>query len=176
MKITITLFSLLLQFILIAQTSENSLKINALLNKDKAIELPTNAGFFTKNLGFEPGVFDCSSCKQGFYYQWSANASYFLNYAQLENGNESLTINNFSNDVIEGLPFDLAFNSSSEEECYYLFKKHNPVRYQDSYEVSDTENKAFSVLEFTIDNLYYKLSFVTNDNLSGIVISTATIK
>ena len=176
MKISITFFALLFNFFLFAQETENTLNISSLLNKDKMIELPTNAGFFTEKLGFEPNIFDCTSCKQGFYYQWSATSSYFLNYAQLENGTESLTINNFNNEVTEGLPFDLVFNSSDEEECYYLFNKYNPVRYQDSYEVSETENRAFSVLEFTIDKLYYKLSFLTNDKLTGVIISTAPIQ
>lgn len=94
----------------------------------------------------------------------------------MNDGSESITINNFSNSIVTGLPLGLLFNQSTAEECFYKFKKHKAVRYQESYEVNDIESSAFTVVEFSIDTVFYKLSFVNDDLLTGIVISTKLIE
>lgn len=175
MKVNLFVIILFFGNLIFAQDNSENLKISQLLNSKKIIELPTNAGFFTSNLRFEPDIFDCPSCKQGFYYQWAKNENFTLRYAQYNDNSESITINYFGNDEIAGLPFDLIFNHSSEEDCYSKFKKYNPVRYQDSYEINESESAAFSVLEFKIQNTFIKLAFLNDDNLSGIILSTSEI-
>ncbi|NRT15388.1 hypothetical protein HNP99_001735 [Flavobacterium sp. 28A] len=176
MKTKLLFLSIFFSIASLAQETPNSLKLNSLLNANKTITLPTNAGFFTKHLGFQPRPLDCSSCEQGFYFQWSQSSDFFLNFAQMNDGSESITINNFTKTIVAGLPLGLQFNQSNAEECFYKFKKYKAVRYQESYEVSDTENSAFMVVEFSIDTIYYKLSFVNDDLLTGIVISTKPIE
>ena len=129
-RIILIFFLLIANSILYSQEQEISLNIVKFLNENQLITLPTNAGFFTENLEFKPTIFDCDYCKQGFYYQWAEDENFFLIYAEDTDGSQHVTINYYGDKFVDGLPVGLIFNETTEEECYYRYKKYNPSRYQ----------------------------------------------
>ena len=135
-----------------------------LLNSDQQLELPTTAGNFTEKLGFQPNPKDDPNTKRGFYFSWPMEEEVEITFVELKDNNQYIGITAFTDDEIEGLPYNLVFNKSSFDEVRNQFKKLKPKWTQ----VVEEDNNYFQI-SFKDNNRFVYLYFYGDEQLLKVI-------
>lgn len=141
--------------------------------KKQLLNLPTSATEISKLLRTDANELDCDACENGKNASWDFDGFNMI-YYRLTSGEEAYAIQYYGNDAVAGLPYNLVFNESTAEECYYRLKKYNASIYQTTQEVDAMTSSAISVVSFKVNGLFVNLEF-GNGFLSRMVVSNKKI-